>query len=234
MKIRIYLVDDEPSICEMVQMVLVSAGIDVTTETSSAKAAARIPKEKFDAVFLDIRMPEPDGLQLARIQRAGGFNQRSPIVMITGDDDPTVLRQGYEAGGNFFLFKPFDRRGLLRMVRASQDFIEREKRRFQRVPMRIPITIESKDSKIEAMTVDMSLNGMLAETSRVLPDGTPVELSILLPEAKAPLKIKARVLRVIGKDRLAILYQGMSPADSGALHQFMLPLILSEMGGEAT
>jgi len=233
MKMRIYLVDDEPAVCSVVQRLLAGAGIDTITESNSSRAAARIPKEKFDAVFLDVRMPAPDGLELARIQRAGGFNMHTPIVMISGDNDPKVLRKGYEAGGNFFLFKPFDRRGLLRIVRASQEYIQREKRRFQRVPVSLPITIKTKDEKIDAMTVDMSLNGLLAQSPRVVPDGAAVELSLILPDTKVAIKIKAKILRMTGKDRLAILFQGMEQEDSDALHQFMLPLILAEMSQEA-
>jgi len=229
LKLRVYVVDDEPAICEMVGDVLSAAGIEAVTESQSARAAQRLLKEKFDAVFLDLRMPVPDGYQLAKTIRAGGFNQRSPIVLITGDDNPKVLRLGYEAGGNFFLFKPFDRRGLLRMVRASQEFIEREKRRFQRVPMRLPVRLESKSERLDGLTLDLSLNGMLVEAGRLLAANTPVEVSFHPPDAKSPVHIKASVLRVIGKNRMALIFNSMAPADNEALHRFLLPLILTQM-----
>ncbi len=229
MKLRVYVVDDDAGICRLVNLVFTAAGIETLTEVNSRKAADRLNREKFDAVFLDLRMPAPDGFVLARKVRSGGFNQRSPIVLITGDDDPKVLRQGYEAGGNFFLFKPFDRGGLLRMVRASQEFIEREKRRFQRIAMSMPATLVAKDRRIEAMTLDVSLNGMLVEAAPTIPAGTPVEISFTPPDARRPLKIQASILRVIGQNRMALVYHSISPADNDTLHEFLLPLILTQL-----
>jgi CheY-like chemotaxis protein len=234
MKTRIYLVDDEPAVCRIMKSMLAGAGFDLIVETDSSKAAQRIPMEKFDAVFLDINMPPPNGLELARIQRAGGFNLRTPIVMISGSDDPKVLSKGYTAGGNFFLFKPFDKESLLRTMRATQDFIEMSKQRFQRVPVSLPITIETNDEIIAATTVDMSLDGLLVQSPKMLPPETIVVISFILPGARASIRIEARMLKAIEKDHLVILFQKMEQEDKDALRQFMLPLVLGKINWESS
>jgi CheY-like chemotaxis protein len=54
---RILVVDDNPVICELIQEVLSSVEMEAFTLTDSSKAALHLAREKFDAVFLDVRMP---------------------------------------------------------------------------------------------------------------------------------------------------------------------------------
>ena len=119
------VVDDDRAVGELIVALLDGVGMTAEAETNSVRAAERLAREKFDAIFLDVSMPGLDGMELTRRARAGGYNQKTPIVMITGLEDPSLMRKGFEAGVNFFLFKPVDRKTLLRVVRASQDFVTR-------------------------------------------------------------------------------------------------------------
>ena len=106
---RILVVDDDPTVCELIQEVLAAAEMESFALTDSRQAATRITQERFDAIFLDVRMPPPDGIELTRQIRASGLNRRTPIVVITGEEDNAVLKRAFEAGASFFLFKPIDR-----------------------------------------------------------------------------------------------------------------------------
>src|SRR5882762_10487815 len=81
----ILVVDDDPLICELIRDVLESAEIKSQTTCDSQQASILIREEKFDAVFLDVRMP--DGIALARQVRASTLNRTTPIAMITGESD---------------------------------------------------------------------------------------------------------------------------------------------------
>jgi CheY-like chemotaxis protein len=65
--------------------ILRSAGVDASFLTSSSEAATRLRREKYHAVFLDMRMPTPDGAELARQIRVSRANSSAVIVMITGE-----------------------------------------------------------------------------------------------------------------------------------------------------
>jgi CheY-like chemotaxis protein len=224
---RILVVDDEPALCELIETVLTSAGMDVRSFTSSAAVVELLKKEKFDAVFLDVHMPAPSGTEVARQMRTAGFNMKTPIVMITGDSDPNVLKKGFEAGANFFLFKPVDRRGLLRLVRATQGSILNEKRRFQRVGVTCPILVECKGQRAKGRTIDLSLSGVLVETEQVFEAGARVEMILEIPSTP-PLRIRGSVVRK-GDTRMGILFDQLATTDSGKLQDFLLPLILAQM-----
>jgi DNA-binding response OmpR family regulator len=229
-KTRILVVDDEPALCELIETVLTSAGMEVQAIAESAKAADVLEKEKFDAVFLDVRMPSPSGIELAQRMRASGFNQRTPVVMITGDADPSLLKRGFEAGANFFLFKPVDRRGLLRLVRASQGSIQHERRRFQRVPVACKVALEYKGQRLQGNTVDLSLNGMLVETNGALPTNARPDITLHLTVG-SPLRTRGLVVRTTGQ-RMGVLLDAMGTLESSRLQDFLLPLILAAMERE--
>jgi PleD family two-component response regulator len=103
--------------------------MDASFLTSSTEAAEHLRRQKYHAVFLDMRMPPPDGGELARQVRASLVNASTVIVMITGEEDRTVMRRAFEAGVEFVLFKLVERNKLLKLIRAKEGSIERERRR---------------------------------------------------------------------------------------------------------
>jgi CheY-like chemotaxis protein len=224
---RVLVVDDAPEICELMRAVLCSAGMEVLTISNSQEAASQLLREKFDAVFLDVKMPAPDGIELAERARAIGFNQKTPIVMITGDTDPAVQERAFRAGANFLLYKPLDRRRLLRILRVTRNTIEKERRRFQRVNVRCKAVVETGAAYIEGSTLDMSLNGVLIQAQTALPAGTKVTLSLQLRPGVPPLRASAKVVRLIGEDCMGLEIAVISADDSLRLQEFLLPLILN-------
>jgi CheY-like chemotaxis protein len=227
---RVLVVDDDATMCELVQNVLTEAGLNVVAFTDSGEAEREMSREKFDAMFFDVRMPSPDGYELARRARSSGFNQKTPIVMIAGDGDPAVQMRGFEAGANFFLYKPFDRQRLLRIVRITQSTVQQERRRFHRVAVKCPIEIQQGGRVASGTTLDMSLNGVLACCDQTFPKDEQVNVKILLKSHLPPVSAVARVARVIGNDCMGIELERMIRSDSERLQEFLLPLILQASG----
>lgn len=222
---RILVVDDDPIVCELIQEVLRSAEMEADAVTDSTRAAARLREEKFDAVLLDLRMPPPDGIELARRMRASGLNQSTPIVMITGVDDRDVMTRAFQAGVSFFLFKPVDRKRLLLLMRATQGSIQRERRRFRRVKVACKVSIESSGDRLNATILDLSMNGMLVQAPRVFAIGSLVRVRLELSPGKPPIGAAARVMRLVDDDCMGLCLQNLSMAESQQLQEFLLPLI---------
>ena len=229
MRIRALVVDDDPAMCELIEDVLVSAGVETSALTDSSQAADRLKKEKFDAVFLDVNMPSPDGIELARKMRDSGFNLKTPIIMITGEEDPAVLERGFKAGANFFLFKPVNRWRILRVIQATHGVIYQEKRRYQRVAVRCKVWIESNKQKLDGVTLDVSLNGLLVQAADVFPVGLLVDVSLQLAVGTPAVCAKGRVVRVVGKNCMGIQLDGVKVKETERLQEFLLPLILAAM-----
>jgi CheY-like chemotaxis protein len=224
---RVLVVDDNEAFGEMIQEVLRTVDIESLVLTHSGQAVTCLAREKFDAVFLDMNMPKPDGIELTRKIRSGGLNVSTPIMMITGEEDRALLGRAFEAGVNFFLYKPIDRHAILRLVRATKDSIEVEKRRFRRIKVSCNVSIESGGAQLKGTTLDISIGGMFVQSSGVLPVGTAAQVTVHVPTGP-PLSFAARILRVAGGDCMGMQFENVTPALSKGLQEFLLPLVLAK------
>jgi DNA-binding response OmpR family regulator len=224
---QILVVDDDPATCELICEILRSAEFVATSETDSAKAAELLKRKKYHAVFLDMRMPPPDGVELARQVRASRVNTSTVIVMITGEQDRTVMTRAFEAGVALFLFKPVERNKLLRLIRAAEGSIERERRRFTRVRFHCRVSIESKNERADGVTLDLSLGGMLVQVQQVFPADTRVRVTLELEAGKRPWRSDARVVRTVPTDCMGIQFENPGAKESKRLQDLLLPLILA-------
>ena len=222
---RALIVDDEPATCQMIRGVLSSHGMDSLTLTQSADAAGYLRDEKFDVVVLDFVMPTPNGIELAQQARISGFNQRTPIIMISDDQRPSAVSEGFDAGANFFLYKPIDTARLLRLIRVTQGAVEHEKRRFRRVKVCLRVRLTFDQSDIDCETVDVSLNGMMVNSPRMVPVGSAVRVSLDIP-GSTPILAVGAIRRTIGDHQMGIEFNLLRTDESGRLQEFLLPLII--------
>jgi DNA-binding response OmpR family regulator len=223
---RALIVDDEPAVCQLIQGVLGSSGMDSLTLTKSADATGYLRDEKFDVVLLDFAMPAPSGIELAQQARGSGFNQKTPIIMISGDQRPSAVSEGFDAGASFFLYKPIDITHLQRLIRVTQGAVEQEKRRFRRVKVRSRVRLGSDHGDIDCETLDLSLNGMMVHSHRMVPVGSHVRVSLDMPNGAKPILGIGAVMRTIGGNQMGIQFNLLRTDESGRLQEFLLPLII--------
>jgi DNA-binding response OmpR family regulator len=99
----------------MVQSYLGGAGFSVTVAATGGDGIARHRRESFDALVLDLMLPDMDGLEICRRIRAGAA---TPILMLTARGDPIDRVVGLELGADDYLPKPFEPRELVARLRA--------------------------------------------------------------------------------------------------------------------
>ena len=112
---RILLVEDDPRLAEMLQQYLGQAGFNVTVAPLGSAALALLARADFDAVLLDLMLPDMDGLDLCRQLRA---KNDIPVLMLTARGDAIDRIVGLELGADDYLAKPFEPRELLARLRA--------------------------------------------------------------------------------------------------------------------
>ncbi|MGD1211058.1 MAG: response regulator [Candidatus Acidiferrales bacterium] len=229
---RALIVDDDPAVCELVQSVLTSTGMQVLALTMGTDATALLRDQKFSVLLFDLRMPPPDGIVLARQARRSGFNQTTPIILLSDDQSNAAVSEGFAAGASFFLYKPIDKGSLLKLMRATQGAIEHERRRFRRVALQSRVRLSFDNGEMEGETIDVSLNGMLVRAPRQFPIGSTVRVSLYLSPGKKPIVGSGLVVRTLGENRMGIQLNQLTMVESGRLHEFLLPLMMHE-GAEA-
>src|SRR4051812_6622322 len=111
----VLIVDDEPRIAEIAGDYLRHAGFEVTVATTGAAALERARAVRPALVVLDLRLPDADGIHVARELRR---DSDVPIVMLTARADESDRLLGLDAGADDYIVKPFSPRELVARVRA--------------------------------------------------------------------------------------------------------------------
>jgi two-component system OmpR family response regulator len=113
---RLLVVDDEPTILELLAGTLRFAGFDVLTAVSGAEALRAAAAVKPDLILLDVMMPDCDGFDVIRRIRASG--PRIPVIFLTARDSVNERVTGLTLGGDDYVTKPFSLDEVLARIRA--------------------------------------------------------------------------------------------------------------------
>ena len=118
MSSRLLLIDDDARLMAMLGDYLRAAGLSVEVAGSLAEGRARLAAQAFDALVLDLMLPDGDGLDLCRELRADARTRQLPLLMLTARGEPMDRILGLELGADDYLPKPFEPRELLARIKA--------------------------------------------------------------------------------------------------------------------
>ncbi len=115
---RLLLIDDDARLAAMVGDYLRQAGFEVDVAATLAAGRARLHDVSYDALLLDLMLPDGDGLDFTRTLRGDARTRRLPLLMLTARGEPLDRIVGLELGADDYLGKPFEPRELLARVKA--------------------------------------------------------------------------------------------------------------------
>lgn len=116
------IVDDEPDMCWIMEQVLRSGGVAVRKAFSASEALALVAEEIFRGILLDAKLPDMEGLELAR--RIREIAPTIPLIMVSGyfyRDDVVIREAMLEGLITGFIAKPFERGDILREIGGVWD-----------------------------------------------------------------------------------------------------------------
>ena len=148
---RVLVVDDIEANRSLVTALLTRDGYHVDAVASGAAALERVRSDPPDLVLLDVMMPPPNGFDVCRALKADAGTRLIPVVLITALQQSEDRIQGFEAGADDFISKPFNAhelrarvRSLIRIKRYTDDLDSAES-----VILSLALTIEARDGYTE-------------------------------------------------------------------------------------
>ncbi len=154
---RLLLIDDDTRLTAMVGDYLRNAGFEVDTAGSLQAGRQCLQAGAYDALVLDLMLPDGDGLDLTRELRADARLRRLPLLMLTARGEPMDRILGLEIGADDYLPKPFEPRELLARVkallrRAAPDRGDDEVMRFGR----LEIDLGQRKARLDGRDCDLT------------------------------------------------------------------------------
>ena len=123
---RVLIVDDDVPLCGLLETVLQEEGYTVSSVHCGESALQYMEKTPVDLVLLDVMLPNLNGMQVARriCQRFA-----TPILMLTALNDENSMLDGYQAGADQYIGKPFNVSELLMRIKATLRRVGLERQR---------------------------------------------------------------------------------------------------------
>ncbi len=179
---RILLIDDDTQLAEPLAQYLRRFDLLLDAATTPSAGLARLRAEHFDAVILDVMLPEMDGFALCRTIRR---DSDIPILMLTARGDVTDRVVGLELGADDYLPKPFEPRELA----ARLQTILRRRRHDAHQPGSAAAA-EVTALVFEGLVIDLQRRSVLRAGQAVELTSTEFDLLVLL--ARAPNQVFSR------------------------------------------
>lgn len=151
---RILIVDDEPSIRELLSTSLRFAGFGVRAVGNGAQTISAVLEEEPDLIILDVMLPDMNGFSVTKRLRSAGYT--APIIFLTAKDDTEDKVEGLNSGGDDYVTKPFSLDEIIARINAVL------RRTIQ----------EDEESMLEVGPISLD-----QDTHEVTVSGTAVELS---------------------------------------------------------
>jgi DNA-binding response OmpR family regulator len=154
---QLLLIDDDLRLTDMVSGYLRHNGFDVDTAPTLAAGRERLKQGHYEALLLDLMLPDGDGLDFTRELRSQARTRRLPLLMLTARGEPMDRIVGLEIGADDYLPKPFEPRELLARVkallrRAAPDPGDDEVLRFGR----LEVDLGARQARLDGAVCDLT------------------------------------------------------------------------------
>jgi two-component system, OmpR family, phosphate regulon response regulator OmpR len=154
---KLLLIDDDARLRTMVGDYLRGHGFEVDSAGTLADGRQRLSMGSYDALLLDLMLPDGDGLDFTRELRGEPRTRRLPLLMLTARGEPMDRIVGLELGADDYLPKPFEPRELLARVKAllrrsAPDADDADVLRFGR----LEIDLGAREARLDGQRCDLT------------------------------------------------------------------------------
>ncbi|MEL6634315.1 MAG: response regulator [Bacteroidota bacterium] len=119
---RILIVDDEPHIVMAIEFLMKQCGFATDRANDGLEALHKVEQFRPDLIILDVSMPRMDGFELSKEIRTRLEYRDTKIIFLTAKGTQKDKFDGYGAGGDVYLTKPFDNHELVKTVTEMVQF----------------------------------------------------------------------------------------------------------------
>jgi len=223
------LLSQDPELVRVIRPTLEKLAIDVEICHEARAAADILISEKFDAVIVDCD-DLTGGLAVLQGLRGTPSNKNSVTFAIL-NGKRTTTQEAFGMGANFVLQKPISALNASRCFHAALNFMVKERRRYFRHPVKMPVRIQMADKVVKATSTNLSESGIALMLREALPKGAGPRLKFTLPETSFKLDLEAEVVWADVKGRAGLRFQNVPKENQLQLEKWLDERMEEEMHG---
>src|SRR5258705_7441246 len=191
MNLESLLVCRDAEVVRVLRPTLEKLSIEVEVSAAARSGAEILSSSKFDAVIIDCDDLD-GGVDVLRGLRQNSSNKTSVSFAVL--NGKTTTQQAFELGANFVLQKPITTAGTLRCFNTAMSFMVREKRRYFRCPLELPVTLVfAQGEEIKATATNLSEGGMAIHFHALLAKKAAAKVQFMLPGTNYHMEPKVEV-----------------------------------------
>jgi CheY-like chemotaxis protein len=217
MALESLLLSRDPEVIRVLRPALEKLSIQVEVCRGAQSGSEILSSEKFDAVIVDCDDLQ-GGLEVIPSLRRGSSNRNSVTFAILNG---TTTQAAFQLGANFVLQKPISAINAMRCFSAAIGLMDRERRRYFRHPVEMPVSIFFGEQQILATATNISDGGMAILFHGKLPKGGVSKISFKLPGRANPLDCQAQFAWADGNGRAGLRFGDMTKTSRELLDRWL-------------
>jgi len=227
MNLESLLVSRDAEVVRILRPTLEKLQIEVEVSNAAKSGTDVLNASKFDAVIVDCDDLQ-GGVDILRRLRNTPSNKTSVSFAIL--NGKTTTQQAFEMGANFVLQKPVTTAGTLRCLNTALSFMIREKRRYFRCPVKIPVTLVlTQGEQIKATATNLSEGGMALHCDAKLAKTAFSKVHFVLPGTRSAMEPKAEVAWADNVGRAGIKFVEVPESCRRELERWIMRRLESEV-----
>ena len=194
---RILVIDDEETLCEILQYNLENEGYDVDI-AYSAEEALKLPLDTYSLIILDIMLGEISGIKLARMLKSNVKTADIHIIFCSARDSEDDMIMGLEIGADDYIVKPYSMRNLLARVKSVL-------RRNHKHEEMLPSIAKPNIMQINGLKLDLEFKRCLINENEVKMTRKEFELLVFLIAQRGKICSREEILSKVWKGEVVVL-----------------------------
>jgi CheY-like chemotaxis protein len=220
MTLESLLVCRDSDVVRVLRPTLEKLSIEVEVSAAARSGAEILTSAKFDAVIVDCDDLQ-GGVDVLRSLRQNASNKTSVSFAIL--NGKTTTQQAFEMGANFVLQKPITTASTLRCFNTAMSFMVREKRRYFRCPVELPVQLHfNQGEEMKATATNLSEGGIAIHFEGTLARNSIAKVQFALPGTNAVMEPRGEVAWADGLGRAGIRFQDVPDSSREQLEKWIL------------
>ena len=230
----VLLVDDINMFLEIQKEYLQESQVKILTARDGLEALEVIRTRRPDLVFMDVQMPNMDGITCCRAVKSDSVCSKIPIVLISSSKTDADIERCYSNQCNFFISKPYGRDLFLDVARK---FLYGINRRNKRISCRFDAHVHINNNIVPCTMLDLSIGGSYVATDYQAAPGNVVKISFNLPDGEK-IDCQGRIAWINGSGMgrppgFGIKFALLPKAATGTLVKFVYGAADEHLSGQA-